>query len=140
MRSLTLLLALSLSPAAMAAPLKNSDDTNSLCSAAATKLAAGETEAGFDLLSEHWPLPAEELKNLAYQTKSQLAMVASRYGDPLGAEFVRTTLAGQSFVQHTYIVKYTKHALRLTCNFYKPKDAWVVNAVNWDDQTAKLFE
>lgn len=140
MRSLILLLALSLSSAASAAPLKTTDDTNALCSSAATKLAAGQTEAAFDLLAVHWPLPAEELKGLAYQTKSQLAMVASRYGDPLGPEFVRTTLAGRSFVQHTYIVKYTNHALRLTCNFYKPKDTWIVNGVHWDDQTGKLFE
>ena len=140
MRNFVLLLALSLSTATAASPLTTKEETSALCSAAASKLGSGETDAAFDVLMPNWPLPPEELKSLSYQTKSQLAMVSARFGAPLGVEFIKSTSAGQSFVQHLYLIKFSNHALRFSCIFYKPKEVCIVNGVTWDDQTAKLFE
>ena len=85
-------------------------------------------------------MPAAELDNLAYQTRSQLNMVSSRFGKSIGIDYIRTQKAGQSFLKHTYIVKYEKHALRYMCIFYKPNDSWLVNSVVWDDETSSLFK
>ena len=138
---LPLLAALAAVPAAASgATLATTDETNAICEAAAAKLAAGDSDQAFKLLEPYWPLPKEELKNLAYQTTSQLAMVAGRFGAPIGSEHVSTKQAGSSFVQHVYIVKYDRHALRFTCRFYRPAKDWIVNSVTWDDQTGSLFE
>jgi hypothetical protein len=140
MRILLFILSWFCASVAFAGPLKTQEETGALCSAVANKLGAGQTDAAFELLAPNWPLAPEELKQLAYQTKSQLEMVSARFGAPIGAEFVKSTLAGKSFVQHLYVVKFERHALRLACTFYKPKDAWLVNGITWDDSTAKLFE
>jgi hypothetical protein len=140
MRNLSVFLLATLSATAIGAPLVKNEQTSDLCFAAATKLSMSDIDGAFAELQPHWPLPAEELKNLAYQTQSQLAMINGRFGTPIGAEFVETEVAGESFLQHRYIVKYTNHAIRFNCTFYKPKDVWLINAVTWDDQTQKLFD
>ena len=139
MRALLLLAFLASSPA-IAAPLKTAEETKTLCSAVAQKMGAGDSDAAFDLLSANWPLPSEELKQLAYQTKSKLEMVSSRFGAPLEAEYVRSASAGNSFIRHYYLVKFEKHALRLSCTFYRPKDSWIVNGITWDDSPDQLLQ
>ena len=122
-----------------AASIANVESTKELCQKAAAAFGSGDAKKSFEILKPYWPLPAEELDNLAYQTESQLKMVASRFGAILGSDFVGTKIAGDSFVQHTYVVKFEKHAVRYICMFYKPKSEWVVNGVHWDDKTALLF-
>jgi hypothetical protein len=119
--------------------LETIEDTKSLCQKAADQFGSGDSTGSFQTLKEYWPLPPQEIDNLAYQTETQLKTVSERFGKILGADFVSTKVAGTSFVQHTYIGKFEKHAIRYICVFYKPKNKWVVNAVYWDDQTPALF-
>jgi len=119
--------------------LQTLEQTKNLCSNAVESLSKNQVSESFDILRPHWPMPKEELDNLSYQTKTQLATVSSRFGNMIGSDFIKTQEAGSSFIQHTYVVKYEKHALRYVCLFYKPKQEWVVNAVYWDDQTPMLF-
>jgi hypothetical protein len=123
-----------------AASLQTVDDTKALCEKAVKALDAGKVKQSFEILKPHWPLPNAELDNLAYQTESQLKMAASRFGASAGTDFISTKVAGQSFIQHTFISKFEKHAVRYVCVFYKPKSQWLVNAVNWDDKTPLLFD
>ena len=55
-----------------------------------------DSDSAFALLGKHWSLPAEEATNLAYQTQSQLGTVVGRFGSSIGAEYVRTSMTGQS--------------------------------------------
>jgi hypothetical protein len=135
-----LLLAIFFSLTATADPIKSVDGTKRLCQKAADAFGAGDPKKSMEILKPHWPLPVEEINNLAYQTENQLKMVSSRFGEILGADFVGTKIAGNSFVRHTYIGKFEKHAVRYICVFYKPKEEWVVNSVYWDDQTPALFD
>lgn len=114
--------------------LASIQDTKDVCTRSAASFAQGDVDGAIAVLAPHWPLPQAELDASAYQSKSQLDMVSKRFGSPIGSEFVRSTEAGKSFVRHTFAIKYEKHALRLTCLFYKPKDKWIVNAFNWDDK------
>jgi hypothetical protein len=139
LKTLVAVLAALLPLSAFAEPIRDIEGTKKLCQQAADAFGAGEPRKSFEILRPHWPLPGEEFDNLAYQTESQLKMVSSRFGAILGADFVNTKTAGQSFVQHTYIGKFERHAVRYICLFYKPRDEWVVNAVYWDDQTPALF-
>jgi hypothetical protein len=133
------MLAVFLSLPAAADPIKDIEGTKQLCQKAADAFGAGDPKRSMEILKPHWPLPTEEINNLAYQTENQLKMVSSRFGQVLGADFVGTKIAGKSFVQHTYIGKFEKHAVRYICVFYKPKGEWLVNSVYWDDQTPALF-
>lgn len=139
MKKLVATLSILISFSATAEPIKNIEGTKQLCQKAADAFGAGDPKKSMKILKPHWPLPVEEIDNLAYQTESQLKMVSSRFGTILGADFVATKVAGNSFVQHTYIGKFEKHAVRYICVFYKPKEEWVVNAVYWDDKTPALF-
>ncbi|WP_136678485.1 hypothetical protein [Neptunomonas sp. XY-337] len=125
---------------ASAAPITDIAGTKALCGKAAEAFGSGDPKASINLLKPHWPLPTEEIDNLAYQSESQLKMVTSRFGKVLGSDYVSSKVAGNSFVQHIYIGKFEKHAVRFLCVFYKPKQEWIVNAVFWDDQTPLLFE
>lgn len=140
MRYITTVLLSFLALSATADSIKTIEETKVLCQQAADLFGAGKPKQSMEILKPYWPLPVEEIDNLAYQTESQMKMASTRFGSVLGADFVSTKVAGSSFVQHTYIGKFEKHAVRYICLFYKPKDSWVVNAVYWDDQTPLLFD
>ena len=129
-----------LSATAPAEELNDIPDTKQLCARAATAFGEGRSKDAIEMLKPHWPLPVEEIDSLAYQTQSQLKMAAERFGPAVGSDFVRTRTAGNSLVKHVFIGKFERHAVRFICVFYKPGDVWVVNSVNWDDQTSLLFE
>ena len=124
---------------ASATDLKTADQTQAVCAQAAKLFAAGHYDQAYESLAPHWPLPEEEILNLGYQTKTQLGMVASRFGPSLGEEHVETVAAGKSLVRHTYLVKHERHALKFACVFYKPADAWMVNFIVWDDKPQALL-
>ena len=124
----------------IAGTLTTPKQTNALCSKAVKHFSKNEIDKSFDVLKPFWPMPVAELDNLAYQTKTQLKMVSNRFGNAIGTDYIKSQKAGKSFYKHTYIVKYEKHAIRYMCLFYKPKDAWVVNSVIWDDDTPSLFK
>jgi hypothetical protein len=125
---------------AFAGELATQEQTKDACQAAANKLASGDIDAAFNSLIPYWPLPKEEITALAYQSKTQLAMVASRFGEPIGAEYVRTEMVGSSLVKQTFLLKFTKHALRMSCMFYKPRNTWLMNTIAWDDKPQDFFK
>lgn len=140
MKMMLLLGLMAISIIASAKSLKTIKDTKSLCNSAADAFGKGDVKKAFGILEPYWILPKEELKNLTYQTESQLKMVGTRFGASLGHDYIRSEEAGASFVKHTFVGKFEKHAVRYMCIFYKPKDHWVVNSVYWDDNTPALFE
>ena len=140
MKTAILILGLLASGAASAADLTTPQQTRDLCRSVADRFASGDIDGAFGGLLPYWPLQKEEIDALAYQSKTQMGMAATRFGAPLGAEFVRTDTVGESLVRHTFLIKYKNHALRLACYFYKPKDAWLVKSVTWDDKPQDLFD
>jgi hypothetical protein len=135
-----LIVALLATTNAYADSIKDVSGTKDLCTKAAGFFANGDPKKSMETLKPFWPIPSEEVDNIAYQSETQLKMVSSRFGKTLGADFIRTQTAGTSFVQHTFIAKFEKHAVRFICVFYKPRDEWYVNTVTWDDKTSQLFE
>lgn len=90
-------------------------------------------------MAASWPLPKPEIQAASYQSKSQMDMVQSRFGAALGVEEIKSVEVGESFVGHLFAIKYENHAMRFTCRFYKPRDKWLVNSFNWDDQPMLSF-
>lgn len=122
-----------------AAALTTTEETRQACAVAAEKFASKEIDAAFDGLSAHWPLPKEEITALAYKTRSQLDMVAQRFGAVIAAEHLDSDAIGTSLIKHLYLIKFEKHAVRFAGLFYKPHDEWKVNSVTWDDSISALF-
>ena len=124
---------------AIAGDLTTPQQTQDICQSAANKFASGDIDGAFDVLIPYWPLPKEEVKAIAYQSKAQLDMVSGRYGQPLGAEYVRTETVGKSLIKQTFLIKFSKHALRMSCVFYKPEKVWLMNSTSWDDKPQDFF-
>lgn len=120
--------------------ISEATQTREICAEAAALLGSGESDKAYDVLLPFWPLPKEEVQNLGYQTRSQLAMVSDRFGTVIGAEYASSKAVGDSLIKHNFLIKYEKHALRFSCVFYKPRDRWYVNAVTWDDKPHSLLE
>jgi kynurenine formamidase len=137
---IAMLLLVVASSSSTASELTEPQETLVLCENSVSLLSHGQVSETFDLLKPYWPLPEAEMDNLSYQTKSQLDMVSKRFGKAIGTDFIRTQKAGNSFLKHTYILKYEKTAIRYICIFYKPKKTWLVNSITWDDKTVLLFE
>jgi len=122
------------------AGLKTEAEIRRFADSIVEKAGQGKSTEAFALTKKHWPLPSEEIDNLAHQTESQLEMVRSRFGDVLGHEFIMEEKIGNSFLRYQYIVKFERHAVRWVLIFYKPKDEWMLNMVKWDDQIELLYD
>ena len=115
------------------------ESTKNKCAQGAQLFGENQVKDSFYALAKYWPLPQAEIDNLVYQTNSQLGMVASRFGDILGSDYIKSEVAGDSFVKHTFTIKFEKHAIRYLCVFYKPKNKWLVNSIKWDDTIDLIF-
>jgi hypothetical protein len=67
-------------------------------------------------------------------------------GDYYGYEKLTTKKLGDSYVLYSYFIKFDRQFLRLTFQFYKPKDEWRLASFQFDDtfddeieEAAKLY-
>ena len=73
---------------------------------------------------------ADAIKNL----KTQLnGMNEDLVGKLRGRELIVRKTLGESFVLMSYMVKFDRHPIRFTFEFYKPKDKWILFAFLFDD-------
>lgn len=124
---------------AKGASLSTDADTKKLADQFMTLTAEGSYDKAFALMKPHWPMPAAEIDNLAYQTQSQLKMASERFGKLVGSEFIQTNKIGESYIRYIYIQKFSNHATRWMIVYYRATTEWKVNAVVWDDKTPELF-
>ncbi len=134
------IISLSVAVSAYAEPLKSEKDIKKLADDFMSEISKGSYKEGFNMLKPYWPLPETEIINLAYQTESQLKMVADRFGKLLGSEYIQSNRIGVSYIRFIYIQKFANHATRWMIVFYRPIDDWKVNVVVWDDKTHELFD
>ncbi len=120
--------------------LSTIEETKKQCKVSVEKIKYGNIKKAFDELKPYWPIPIAEIDNVAYQTKSQLDRMEKRFGNAVGTDFVETKKAGNSFVKHTYLIKYENTSIRFICIYYKPKKKWKINSIFWDDKIKLLFK
>jgi len=140
MKIFLLFLGLFVSGSALSESLSSENDTKAVCKNFSAAVMDGKVTDAFSSLKEFWPLPEEEVDNLAYQTERQLNSVAGRFGEPIGISYLRARHAGDSLIEQTFIGKFQKTVIIVVCVFYKPDEVWFVNAVYWHDQVQNLFE
>ena len=118
----------------------NLDEARKLCDEIMRSIGTGDYKTAFDTAALHWPMSKEEVDAMRAQTGEQLGMASRRFGDLIGTEFVTTEEAGRSLVRYVYLQKFQKHATRWMIVFYRPRDAWLINVMVWDDQLHSLFD
>jgi len=123
----------------IAKPITDVKGTKELCGKAAMEFGKGNYKESFNLTKPYSVVPSEELDNAAYQTENALKRLSSRFGKPIGSEFLKTEVAGSSVLKHTYIGKFENTAARYMCIFYKAEDKWNLQGVSWDDKLFLLF-
>jgi len=104
-----------------------------------TKIEQGAIAEVLQALKAHWPLAPKEVEDLLSPIAKQRETIATRYGRPLGIEFIKTQTVGHSLVRHFFIEKFEHHALRWQLDFYKPNKVWVVNGIYWDDKISEFY-
>jgi hypothetical protein len=119
--------------------IPDAPSTKALTDSVMTLVSKGNLDSSYALLSGYWAPPAADFKKLVDASAQQRGQMAIRYGKTIGSEFLKTEVLGQSFIRHIYLEKFETHAVRWIFTFYKPRDAWVLNAVLWDDQIYALF-
>jgi hypothetical protein len=70
--------------------------------------------------------------------KSQTRMAMGLYGAPLGFEKVREEVLSPSLVHLVYLQKFPQYPVAWEFFFYKPRDTWVINTLNFKDQIQSL--
>jgi hypothetical protein len=70
--------------------------------------------------------------------KSQTKMAMGLYGTPIGLEKVREENFSPSLKRLVYIQKYETHPVAWEFYFYKAKDKWVINTLNFKDQITSI--
>jgi hypothetical protein len=103
------------------------------------QVATPESDAAFDRLfagSGFAELKPQELLTLKGQTKMAMGL----YGTPIGLEKVLEEDLSPSLKRIVYLQKFEKYPVAWEFYFYKPKDKWVINVLNFKDQIAPLVE
>jgi hypothetical protein len=96
-----------------------------------------ESDAAFDRLfagSGFAELKPQDLVTLKSQTKMAMGL----YGTPIGLEKIWEEDLSPSLKRIVYLQKFEKYPVAWEFFFYKPKDAWVINTLNFKDQVAPL--
>ena len=122
-----------------AAGLKDISETKSLSDKIVQHFVKEEFNKGLDIAKAYWPLPPVEIDNLSNQINTQWSLVRQRFGNPTGTELIREERIGKSFVRFYYLHKFENHAIYWSITFYKPKDEWKINGLNFKDDLDSLF-
>ena len=99
----------------------------------------GNVDDVFTVLLPYWPLPESEISVLRMQTVQQRGMVSERFGQTLDIRLVDEKLVADSILRITYMEKFERHIIRWVFTYYKPRDQWIVNSIEWDDNIDALL-
>ncbi|WP_018608417.1 hypothetical protein [Uliginosibacterium gangwonense] len=128
------------SASAMAETLKSELEAKQLTDKVMVQVAKGDLTGAFALMKPYVVISESEFQGSLLQSKSQRDQFGSRYGKPLGYEFIAEKKAGESILRLTYIEKTARHALPWAFIFYKTPTGWVLNSYFWNDNIQSAFQ
>ena len=125
---------------ALGADLKDLSEARSLLDNVMSSVAKDDVRGAFAKLKPYWNgLPNAEVEVLVSKVIDQRRLIAPRFGASLGTQFVSQKTAADSVAYFLYIEKYERHLLRWHFYFYRPKDRWQLDSVNFDDRIQGMF-
>jgi hypothetical protein len=114
-------------------------DIQNFCEIVVINLKDEKVIDAFNLMAGKSLIPVSELAALQVSTSKQLDLVKSRFGNILDYKLIKQDEIEGLAIKYTYIIKYEKHIIRWIFIFYKPKDKWYLDSLNWDDKLIELF-
>ncbi len=103
------------------------------------KVGTNDIGAAVKLIKPYTIVPEAEIDASIGQFKLQQSMIAQRFGESIGTEFVREEKVGESLLRVIHIHRFERHAMRWTFYFYRAKNGWVLNTFRFDDNVIALF-
>ena len=92
----------------------------------------------FETLAPYFTVPKSELGTVTIQTLQQRNVLLARFGGPVGIEFIREELVGDSVMNLTYLEKREETGIRWKFTLYKAKKTWTIVNLTWDDKIQNL--
>jgi len=84
--------------------------------------------------------PVAEFDSELGQVELQVPVIAQRFGQAIGYDFVERHELGDSLMRYDYVQKFEKHVMSWHFIFYKPKDRWLLNSWSFSDDIEQLFQ
>lgn len=140
MKFIPLIFALMFSSISSAATLKDKEEAKDLVQSIMELVGKGQVESGLKLAKPYLIIPDHEFEGVLNTLRLQAPAIEQRFGKTLGMEFSQIQEVGESLMLVMYIQKFEKHMMRWKFYFYKPKDGWVLNTFNTDDQIQLMFQ
>lgn len=139
-RQLKLLVAISLlSSSVLAETLKDTAAARALTDRIMTKVGTGDIVGGIQLSRPFLMVPKAEFDVMLDQLKMQQPMIAQRFGETIGYEFIREEKIGENLLRIVHIHRFDKHAMRWSFYFYRGGAGWVLNTFKTDDDIRLIF-
>jgi hypothetical protein len=135
-----LFIVLFLAQSVSAASFKDVSETKSFSNTLMQYFLREEFVEGLNMAKRYWPLPTDEIDNLATRINTQWITMQKRYGETVSMEFIKEERIGKSFVRHFYLHKFKNHAIYWRFTYYKPHDEWKLNGITFEDDLDPLFE
>lgn len=120
--------------------LKDVNDTQLFSEKVVDLFAENKIKQSFNTLSEYWPLPKNEIKNLEKATVEHLSFIEKQFGKSIGTLKVRNETISDFAIQETYLIRYDISAIRLIFTYYKGYKGWVLNGFKWDLEFTQEFK
>ena len=124
-----------------AADIKDLAGARTLLDAAMARVAKDDVRGAFTGLKPYWiGLPEAEIEVMIGKMSDQRRLIGPRFGKSLGVQFVSQKAVADTAAYFLYVEKYENHIVRWHFYFYRPKDRWQLNSVNFDDRIQGLFD
>ena len=136
---LTLLALLGTALVASAQGLSTVADIKKVTDDVMVKVGKGDIDGGLKTFKPLTVIPESEFDTMVGQAALQAPMIASRFGQSIGYEFIREDRLGESLARLIYIQRLEKHAMRWVFYLYRGNSGWVVNTFRFDDKWPEIF-
>jgi hypothetical protein len=121
--------------------LENEDDVLRFCETVMGLIVSEEYQTAFDIMTAVTvPQMSGDLYTLQVTTEEQINGLQAVYGGIVGYKLVQVQNLRNVVMEVLYIQTFENHALRWQFIFYKPRNQWLLDNIQWDDQISLLFD
>ena len=120
--------------------LKDVVETQELSNKVVSLFKNNKISKAFSELTPYWPMPQNELESIEGNTIKYLNILEQRFGESIGSLKVKNETISDIAIRETYIIRYSKSAIRIIFTYYKNDNGWIVNAFSWNDSFEEEFK